>query len=297
MPHKKTSLPLLFDFIRKTERRFKAAKLAYAHGTDNAWDEAVFMTLEGLGLPIDHPIPNRRLTTRQLEKLEHLVERRIKTRTPAPYLLNKAYLQGIPFYVDERVIVPRSYLSELLLDDDGFPLIDAPEKIKTVLDLCTGSGCLAIVAAKTFPKARIDAVDLSEDALDVARKNVSDHGLSRRIRLFQGNLFAPLKDKKYDLIITNPPYVDATGMKRLPPECRHEPKMALAAGKDGLDIVHRILKEAPRHLTENGALLAEIGRCGPALEKKYPRLPFLWLDTEASSGEFFWITRKQLCPK
>ncbi len=284
------------DFVRFAASSFTESGLTFGHGTDNAFDEAVFMVLEGLHLPIDtlDPYWNARLTLAERERLAALIIARIATRKPAAYLLNKAYIQGLPFYVDERVIVPRSFLAEILGRDDGFSLIGDYAEITSVLDLCTGSGCLAILAARLFPNARIDAVDLSPDALAVAERNVRDHGLEDRITLYHGDLFAPLKDKRYDLIITNPPYVDAEGMDLLTPEYRHEPIMALAAGDDGLDIVHKIIAQSPAHLTERGGVLCELGRCGPALEATYPDRPFLWLATEQSNGEVFWIEKKDL---
>lgn len=283
------------DFIRFAVSRFQEAALVYAHGTENAFDEAVFMVLEGLHLPIDRlePFLDARLTATERTRLQKLIGARIKIRKPAAYLLNKAYIQGVPFYVDERVIVPRSYLGEILTDPE-FGLLPDPENVTRVLDLCTGSGCLAVIAARVFPFAQVDAVDLSKDAVDVARRNVREHGLEDRIEVFRGDLFAPLTGRVYDLIITNPPYVDAAGVRGLPPECRHEPKAAFAAGPDGTAIIARILAEATRHLSPGGGLLAEIGRCCPALERLYPRLPFLWLETEGSRDEVFWLTRKQL---
>ncbi|MGB3445167.1 MAG: 50S ribosomal protein L3 N(5)-glutamine methyltransferase, partial [Xanthobacteraceae bacterium] len=229
-------------------------------------------------------------------KLLDLIEARVTTRKPTAYLVNKIYMRGLPFYVDERVIVPRSFIGELLdshfsgSDEmDGGALIDDLGAVESVLDLCTGSGCLAILASRHFPNARIDAVDLSKDALKVAARNVADYGLTDRIALHDGDLFAPLGDARYDLIISNPPYVDAQGMADLPRECRFEPKMAFDGGDDGLDIVHRILRQAAWHLTPHGGLLCEIGRCREALEAAYPELPMLWLDTEDSEGEVFWI--------
>ncbi|MBU6474852.1 MAG: 50S ribosomal protein L3 N(5)-glutamine methyltransferase [Alphaproteobacteria bacterium] len=264
-------------------------KISFGHGTDNAVDEAAWLVLETLDLPMDETAPlDKVLTVLEQKAVLAIIKKRIETRKPAAYLLKKAYLQGLPFYVDERVIVPRSFIGELLPD---FGLMRPP---KTILDLCTGSGCLAVLAAYLFPKAKVDAVDLSAQALAVARRNVRDHRMEKRVRLFKGDLFTPLKGKKYDLIITNPPYVDAKGMKRLPQEYRHEPEMALGSGKDGLDITRRILKEAASHLTPDGGILCEIGRGKTLLEKAYPRLPFLWLDTALSEGEVFWLTRKQL---
>jgi ribosomal protein L3 glutamine methyltransferase len=206
-------------------------------------------------------------------------------------------MRGLPFYVDERVIVPRSFIGELLDshfggeagDDDGGALIDDPASVESVLDLCTGSGCLAILASRNFPNARIDAMDISADALEVAARNVADYGLADRVKLHRGDLFKPLGGKRYDLIISNPPYVDAVGMAALPRECRAEPKLAFDGGADGLNIIRRILNEAPRHLTPQGGLLCEIGRGRELVEAAFPPLPLLWLDTEESDGEVFWI--------
>ncbi len=288
------------DFVRHGVSRFTDAGLSFGHGTTNAHDEAVFMVLEGLKLPIDRlqPYLEARLTTPERRMLADLIETRVSTRKPASYLLNKAYIQGVPFHVDERVIVPRSYIGELLFTDlfggDDFTLVEDPTAVETVLDLCTGSGCLAILAARIFPDAAVDAVDLSADALEVAKRNVADHGLEERITLFQGDLFKPLKGRAYDVILTNPPYVSAEAMAALPPEYRHEPAMALASGEDGLDIVRRILKEAPKHLTDDGGLLCELGTGRELLEAEYPEAEFLWLETAESFGEVFWITKEQL---
>jgi ribosomal protein L3 glutamine methyltransferase len=224
-----------------------------------------------------------------------VIGRRVTTRKPAAYLVNKIYMRGLPFHVDERVIVPRSFIGELLdshfggESDEASSLIDDPLAIESVLDLCTGSGCLAILAGLSFPNARIDAVDISKDALDVAARNVADYGLEDRVTLHRGNLFTPVGETRYDLIITNPPYVDAHGMKSLPRECRAEPKLAFDGGADGLDVIRRILQEAGRHLTPEGGLLCEIGRGREALEAAFPQLPLLWLDTEDSEAEVFWI--------
>ena len=291
-PKTEKALLTLEDFIRYGVRCFSKAKLSYGHGTDNAFDEAAWLVLETMRLPLDEPLePSLRLTEDERKAVKAVIDKRVTTRQPAAYLLNKAYIQGLSFYVDKRVIVPRSFIGELLVE---FDLMPEPKK---VLDLCTGSGCLAILAAHVFPSAVTDAVDLSAGALEVAKRNVSDHHLKKRVHLFKGNLFKPLKNKKYDLIITNPPYVDARAMKALPAEYCHEPKMALASGKDGLDIVRQILKEAPKHLKPNGGLLCEVGRGRKILEKEYPHLPFLWLDTQLSEGEVFWLTQKQLAVK
>ena len=299
-----TELRTVRDLIRYGVSRFNEADIDYGHGTTNAYDEAVFMVLEGLNLPIDQlePYLDARLTTPERQKVADLLHARVSTRKPASYLLNKAYIQGIPFYVDERVIVPRSYIGEILFSDliggddggDDFTLVEDPTEVERVLDLCTGSGCLAILAARIFPEAQVDAVDLSADALEVAKRNVADSGYGDRIALHQGDLFAPLKNRKYDVIITNPPYVDAEAMASLPPEFRHEPEMALASGDDGLDIVRRILMEAPKHLTPEGGLLCEFGTGREILEAEYPDLDFFWVETANSFGEVFWLTRDQL---
>ncbi len=291
-----SSLFTVCDYVRYGVSRFTEAALSYGHGTENAFDEAVFIVLETLKLPINvlEPYWNARLLEEERRALATIIQARVETRKPAPYLTGKAYIQNYPFYVDERVIVPRSFIGEIICAEGGFSKVPDPESVTSVLDLCTGSGCLAILAAHIFPHARIDAVDLSPDALEVARRNVDDYGLQHRVTLHQGDLFAPLKGQRYDLILTNPPYVDLEGMETLTPEFRHEPVMALAAGDDGLDIVHRIIKDAPNYLNDGGGMLCELGRCGPDLESAYASTPFLWIDTENSSGEVFWITKEQL---
>ena len=284
------------DFVEYGVSLFCESGLFFGHGTDNESDEAIYMVLEGLHLPIYEiePYWDKRLTDEERLHIASLLRRRAQTRQPAPYILNKAYIQGFPFYVDERVLVPRSFIAEILCREDGFSGIRDYEAVGSVLDLCTGSGCLGIVAAEIFPNARVDIADLSADALEVARRNVSDYALEDRVTIYQGDLFAPLAGKSYDLIITNPPYVDKAGMDTLPEEFRHEPAMALGAGDDGLDIVHRIMKEAKAHLNDGGGLLCEVGRCGPDLEQAYPRTPFRWIATENSSDEVFWLKKKDL---
>lgn len=288
------------DFIRHAVSRFTIAGLAYGHGTGTAFDEAVFLVLETLRLPIDQlePYLDARLTAPERAAVAGIIEARVTTRKPAPYLTGRAYIQGVPFHVDERVIVPRSYIGELLFSElfggPDFTLVDDPLAVGRVLDLCTGSGCLAVLAARVFAHAQVDAVDLSAAALEVARLNVAESGDADRITLFEGDLFAPLKGRRYDLVLSNPPYVDADAMAELPPEYRHEPALALAAGEDGLDIVRRILAEAPAHLTPGGGLLCEIGRGRATLEADFPDVDFLWLETAESFGEVFWLTRDQI---
>jgi ribosomal protein L3 glutamine methyltransferase len=285
----KPSLVTLGDFFRFAVRRFKAARLAYGHGTTNAADEAAFMLLEALRLPIHilDPWLDLKPTPAERTRLLTLIDARVALRMPAPYLLGAAYMRGVRFHVDRRALIPRSFIGDILADG---ALPSDPGKVKRVLDLCTGSGCLAILAALAFPRARVDAVDLSAAALAVARRNVASHRLGDRITLHRGDLFQPVARQRYDLILSNPPYVDAGGMATLPPEYRHEPRMALAAGQDGLDLVRRILAEAPRHLRRGGGLLCEIGRGRPPLERAYPTAPFVWLDTEQSEGEVFWLS-------
>jgi ribosomal protein L3 glutamine methyltransferase len=290
-----SELVTLLDYVRFAVSRFNAAEVVFAHGTTDPVAEAIFLVGETLSLQPDQfeTFATARVTRAEGQKLLALIEARVRTRKPSAYLLNKVYMRGLPFYVDERVIVPRSFIGELLEShfsgDDG-SLIEEPGAVGRVLDLCTGSGCLAILAARHFPNAQVDAVELSKDAFAVATRNVADYGLDGTVTLYRGDLFAPLpKDARYDLIITNPPYVDAEGMAGLPRECRHEPKMAFDGGDDGLDIVRRIMADAPRYLTEDGRLLCEVGRGRAAMEEAFPHLPLLWLDTEESEGEVFWL--------
>jgi ribosomal protein L3 glutamine methyltransferase len=291
-------LRTLLDFVRYATSRFIEAKLVFAHGTTDPVAEAAFLVCETLHLHPDRyeTFATARVTAAEAKAILDVIARRIATRKPAAYLVNKIYMRGLPFYVDERTIVPRSFIGELLDshfdgqgDEQGGSLIDDPASVKNVLDLCTGSGCLAILASRSFPNARIDAVDISKDALDVAARNVAEYGLQDRVSLHRGDLFKPLGDKRYDLIISNPPYVDAEGMAELPRECRAEPELAFDGGADGLDIIRRILQQAGRHLTPQGGLLCEIGRGRGLLEAAFPQLPLLWLDTEESDGEVFWI--------
>jgi ribosomal protein L3 glutamine methyltransferase len=294
-------LVTLLDFVRYAVSRFVEAKLTFAHGTTDPTAEAAFLVCEALNLHPDQfeSFATARVTAFEARKILDLISARVTTRQPSAYLVNKIYLRGLPFYVDRRVIVPRSFIGEILDshfsgEDDATSLIGDPESVESVLDLCTGSGCLAIVASRHFPNARVDAVDISEDALDVAARNVGDYNLEGQITLYHGDLFAPLGDASYDLIISNPPYVDAEGMAALPRECRAEPKLAFDGGADGLDIVRRILNEAGAHLTPQGGLLCEIGRGRERLEEAFPQWPLLWLDSEDSEGEVFWIAASDL---
>ena len=249
----------VLDFVRYAVTRFAEAKLAFGQGTHDAVEEAIFLVTEALGLPhdrIDSFLPAR-MTAAERRRISALIDKRVRLRMPAAYLLKCAYLQGTRFYVDERVIVPRSYLAELLHGDlfgGERPLVD-PGAVARVLDLCTGSGCLAVLACQVFPNAQVDAVDISKEALEVAAINVAEHDLNDRIALLRGDLFKPAGDAVYDIIVSNPPYVDAKAVAKLPKEFAREPRLALAGGADGLDIVRRILAEAPAHLSPEGGLL------------------------------------------
>jgi len=296
-------LRTLVDFVRYAVSRFIEAKLVFAHGTTDPVAEAAFLVCETLHLHPDRfeTFATARVTAQEGRQILDLIGRRLATRKPAAYLVNKIYMRGLPFYVDERAIVPRSFIGELLDShfggghgQDGASLIDDPTAVEAVLDLCTGSGCLAILAAQSFPNAQIDAVDISKDALGVAARNVVDYALEERVKLHRGDLFQPIGNARYDLIISNPPYVDAEGMAALPRECRAEPKLAFDGGADGLDLIRRILREARQHLTASGGLLCEIGRGRERLEAAFPQLPLLWLDTEDSGGEVFWIAAADL---
>ena len=288
------------DFLRFAVSRFNAAGLVHGHGVTNALDDAAFLVLESLHLPVDQLEPwlDARLLAPERRMLAERIEERVSTRKPTAYLLQKAYIQGVPFYVDERVIVPRSYLGEMLagpLSDDLFgadgSLIQDSEGVTRVLDLCTGSGCLAILAAMRFPNATIDAVELSADALAVARRNVADHGMEDRIRLLQGDLFAPVAGERYDLIIANPPYVAREVVEDFPPEYAAEPRMAHLGGEDGLDLARQIIDGAAAQLAPGGGLLCEIGEDRAFLEQDYPDHAFLWLDSAESEGEVFWLAQ------
>jgi ribosomal protein L3 glutamine methyltransferase len=280
------------DFLRYAVSRFRAAKLVHGHGTTSVVDEAAFLILETLHLPVDdiNPWLDAKLLAEECNSLLDIIEARITTRKPAAYLLKKTYMHGIPFYVDERVIVPRSYIGDFLvngmLGNEGEPLVDA-DSVTTILDICTGSACLAILAANFFPDAKVDATDLSADALDVARINLKDHDLESHITLHQGDLFAPVNGKRYDLILANPPYVAKAEAEAFPPEYQAEPLMAHVSGADGLDITRRIISEAPKHLKQGGLLICEIGTGRHIIEAEFPELELIWLDTELSKGEVF----------
>ena len=291
----KTELFTVRDYIRYAVSRFNAAGLFFGHGNDNAWDEAVYLTLHTLNLPLDRlePFLDARLLPHEREQLLDIYTRRCQDRLPAAYLTHEAWLGEHRFYVDDRVIVPRSFIAELL-DEQLAPWIDDPWAIESALDLCTGSGCLAILTALAFPNAEVAAVDLSPDAIAVAERNVADYSLYNRIELIQSDAFQNLAGRKFDLIVSNPPYVNAESVARLPPEYLHEPELALGSGEDGLDFTRIILHEAKQHLTDNGILVVEIGHNREALEAAYPTLPFTWLDTAAGDQYVFLLHASDL---
>ncbi len=286
------------DWLRWGTSRFNEAKLFFGHGCDNAHDEAAWLILHALHLPPDRPEQlghylDARLTRHERLAVLELLQQRIARRLPAAYLTHEAWQAGLRFYVDERVLIPRSYFADLLIE--GFaPWVDDPHAVESALDLCTGSGCLAILMAHAFPNAQIDAADISQDALEVARRNVADYDLKERVRLAQGDLFAGLGKRKYDLIISNPPYVTTAAMHALPAEYRHEPENALAAGDDGLDIVRRILAGAKAHLKPGGLLAIEVGHNRDLVDAAFPALPITWLDTDSGEGKIFMLRREDL---
>lgn len=291
----RNELSTLRDLMRFAVSRFSEAGVFFGHGTDNAWDEAAYLLLHTLHLPIDRlePFMDARLTQDERSAVLKIIERRIGERLPAAYLTNEAWLGDYRFYVDERVIVPRSHIAELL-DDQLTPWVSDPWAVSRVLDLCTGSGCLAILAAQAFPEAMIDAIDLSPDALAVARINVDNYGLESRINLVHSDAFSGIPNERYDVIISNPPYVNAESMAALPEEYQREPELALASGEDGLDFVRTLLKAAADHLTPNGLLVVEIGNNQEALELAFPETVFTWLDTSAGDRFVFLLRREEL---
>jgi len=284
------------DLIRFAVSRFNKAQLFFGHGTDNAWDEAVYLIFHALHLPTDRleAFLDAKLLDGERHRIAELINARVERRVPAAYLTHEAWLTGYRFYVDERVIVPRSFIAELL-EDELAPWVEDPSDVGSVLDLCTGSGCLAILAALTFPEAKVDAVDISPEALEVATRNRTDYELEDRIELIQSDLFAGLNNRRYDVILSNPPYVNAESMRRLPAEYRAEPALALGSGEDGLDITRTILATARRHLTPDGLLVVEIGHNRDELEAAYPDLPFVWLET-ASGNQFVFMLQADDLP-
>ncbi|EIF30703.1 protein-(glutamine-N5) methyltransferase, ribosomal protein L3-specific [Burkholderia sp. Ch1-1] len=283
------------DLLRFAVSRFNQADLSFGHGSANAYDEAAYLVLHTLHLPLDllEPFLDARLSAAEIDAVLNVIERRATERVPAAYITQEAWMHGFRFYVDERVIVPRSFIGELL--QDGLqPYVEDPEQVSAVLELCTGSGCLAILAAHAFPNADIDAVDLCAPALEVAMRNVTDYKLDDRIALFEGDLYAPLAERRYDVIITNPPYVNAASMQELPAEYRHEPDMALAGGADGMDIVRRIIADARNWLTDDGVLVVEIGNERQHVEAAFGGLDLVWLSTSAGDDNVFLIQAADL---
>ncbi|MEW9580192.1 50S ribosomal protein L3 N(5)-glutamine methyltransferase [Paraburkholderia sp. DGU8] len=283
------------DLLRFAVSRFNQAELSFGHGSANAYDEAAYLILHTLHLPLDllDPFLDARLSAAEIDAVLNVIERRAAERVPAAYITQEAWMHGFRFYVDERVIVPRSFIGELL--QDGLqPYVEDPEQVSAVLELCTGSGCLAILAAHAFPNADIDAVDLSAHALEVATRNVTDYKLEDRIALFEGDLYAPLAERRYDVILSNPPYVNAASMQELPAEYKHEPEMALAGGADGMDIVRRIIADARNWLTDNGVLVIEIGNERAHVEAAFGGLNLVWLSTSAGDDNVFLIQAADL---
>lgn len=290
-----SQLRTIRDLLRFAVSQFNQASLHFGHGCANAYDEAAYLILKTLHLPLDQlePFLDARLLDDECKQVLTMIDRRVTQRTPAAYLTHEAWLGDYSFYVDERVIIPRSFMAELLQTQLS-PWITDPDAIFSALDLCTGSGCLAILMAHGFQNAHIDAIDISTQALEVAHKNVQDYGLEDRIQLIESNLFSALSEKKYDLIISNPPYVNAASMAELPQEYQHEPHNALASGLDGLDATRLILRNAAQYLTDDGLLLVEIGHNRAVLEQAYPQLPFTWLETSAGDEFVFLLRRDQL---
>lgn len=290
-----TQMKTIRDLLRFSVSQFNQAGLHFGHGSATAYDEAAYLILKALHLPLDllEPFLDARITEMECKFVLDIIERRIKDRIPAAYLTQEAWLGEYRFYVDERVIIPRSFIAELLQTQFA-PWVMDPDNIGNALDLCTGSGCLAILMAHAFENAQIDAADISAQALAVAHKNLLDYELTQRIDLIESDLFSALQGRRYDLIVSNPPYVNAESMQRLPPEYRHEPHGALASGGDGLDATRIILQQAAQHLTDDGILIVEIGHNRTALEQVFPELPFTWLETSAGDEFVFLLTKNQL---
>ncbi|MDG0801421.1 50S ribosomal protein L3 N(5)-glutamine methyltransferase [Pectobacterium polaris] len=288
-----SELHTIQDMLRWAVSRFNAANVYYGHGTDNPWDEAIQLVLPSLYLPLDIPedMYTSRLITSERQRIVERVIRRVNERIPVAYLTNKAWFCGLEFYVDERVLVPRSPIGELINNYFDEQLPKTPNHI---LDLCTGSGCIAIACAQAFPEAEVDAVDISSDALAVTEQNIQQHGLEYRVTPIRSDLFRDLPAIRYDLIVTNPPYVDEEDMFDLPQEFRFEPELGLAAGNDGLDLVRRILACAPDYLSDDGVLICEVGNSMVHLIDQYPEIPFTWLEFDNGGDGVFMLTHSQL---
>lgn len=284
------------DWLRYAVSRFENSDIFYGHGTDNAYDEAVWLIMGSLHLPHDtlNNFLDARLTSEERTKLASFIEERISKHTPTAYLLKEAWLQGLKFFVDERVLIPRSFIAELLVNDGLQPWIEYPELVNSAADLCTGSGCLGVLLADAYPDAEIDVIDISPAAIDVCNINIANYGLQDRVHAIKSDMFSALKGKQYDLIISNPPYVDAPSMAELPAEYRNEPQLALGSGDAGLDHTHTILREAANYLTDEGILVVEIGHNRDALIEAYPDLPFTWLEVSSGDAFVFLLTKSQL---
>lgn len=293
--HAAEELYTLRDWLRFAVSRFEEAGIFCGHGTQNSYDEAVWLLLAALRLPHDtlHNFLDAVLTGAERRELARLIERRVTERVPTAYLVREAWLGEFRFYVDERVIVPRSFIAELLREQLA-PWVENPEEIVSVADICTGSGCLAILAALAFPNAEVDAVDISDEALAVAGRNIADYGLQEQVYPVRSDMLSALHESSYDLILSNPPYVNAPSMEALPREYRHEPQIALGSGTDGLEHTRVLLNEAADHLNPGGLLVVEIGHNRTALEAAYPQLPFTWLPVSAGDEFVFMLTREQL---
>lgn len=289
-------LATIRDWVRYTVSQFEASDVFYGHGTDNSYDEAVWLIMSGLHLPMDtlENFLDASITKAERNHLAKLVEERTTKHTPTAYLVREAWLHGFKFYVDERVLIPRSFIAELLLDDSLTPWIEFPEMVENAVDICTGSGCLGVLLAHTYPSAAIDVVDISKDAIDVSNINIANYGLEEQVAAIESDMFTALKGKTYDVIISNPPYVNAPSMAQLPAEYRNEPQIALGSGDDGLDHTHTILREAVDYLTDEGVLIVEIGHNREALLEAYPGVPFIWLDTSGGDQFVFLLTKVQL---
>ena len=289
-------LSTIRDWIRYAFSQFEVSDIFYGHGADNSYDEAIWLIMSGLHLPMDtlENFLDANITSTERDHLANLIEQRVINHTPTAYLVKEAWLHDFKFYVDERVLVPRSFIAELLLDDSLSPWIEFPEMVESAADLCTGSGCLGILLAHAFPDATVDVTDISPDAIDVSNINIANYGLEEQVTAIQSDMFTALAGKTYDVLISNPPYVDAPSMTTLPTEYRNEPQLALGSGTDGLDHTHTILREAANYLTDEGVLIVEVGHNREALLEAYPAVPFVWLDTSAGDQFVFLLTKAQL---
>lgn len=289
-------LSTIRDWIRYAVSQFEASDIFYGHGADNSYDEAVWLMMSGLHLPMEtlENFLDAAITTAERKHLAYLIEQRVTKRVPTAYLVREAWLHDFKFYVDERVIVPRSFIAELLLDDSLSAWIEYPEMIENAADICTGSGCLGILLAHAFPSAAVDVIDISLDAIAVSNINIANYGLEDQVTAIQSDMFSALSGKTYDVMISNPPYVDAPSMAALPTEYRNEPQLALGSGDAGLDHTHTLLREAAHYLNDEGILIVEIGHNRDALLEAYPHVPFVWLDTSGGDKFVFLLTKAQL---